>query len=164
MASGDTIPGRVRVILLDNQGNRNRVFGPLPQSKVDYFNQEFSPDEKQYVNTNKSSFVTAPAGSQKRSAPNAVFMSGERLIVQHTSSNDSNRDINLDVDAFEIEGVEVDLTRGKAAPTTIGQASQELSGSVAEDDSDWVDIYRYTVPDQTRFNMAGLFEAVGVEN
>jgi len=164
MANGDTIGGNVRVMLLDNQGNLNRVFGPLPQGKIDYTNQTTSPEERQYVNTGRSSFVTAPSGAQKRDAPNAFFESGEQLLIQHQSSSGSGRSIDHTSDSFEIEGVEVDKTRGNSAPTALTQANQELTGTTAEDDSDWVTMYQYTIPDQTRFLMAGVFEAVAIEN
>lgn len=164
MASGDTISGSVRIVLEDTQGNRNVVLGSLPQGKLDYTNQTVSPDEKTYVNTGRSARVTAPAGAQTRNAPDAVFESGERLIIQHKSNADNNLDIDLTFDAFDIEGVSKDLNRDNAFIEVLAQAQQELSGTVAQDDSEFVDIYQYTVPDRTRFFLAGSLEAIAIEN
>lgn len=164
MASGDTIAGQVRVVLEDAQGNRNVVFGSVPQSRVDYFNSSPQPDEKLYVNTMRSPLTSAPAGAQTRSAPDAVFESGEKLIVQHKSNSDNSRSHDLDKDAFEIEGAELDLNRENSFARTLTVADQEQSGTQSESASAFVDIFTFTVPDRTRFFMAGLFGAVGVEN
>jgi hypothetical protein len=164
MATGDTVTGAVRVVLEDTQGNQNVVLGSLPQSKVDYTNNDVSPDEKTYVNTMMSSRVTAPAGAQTRRAPDAVFEAGEKLIVQHQSADDSDsQSIDLDADSFDIEGVAVDLNRDNAFIEVKAAADSNLSGTVAEDEDDWVNIYQTEIPDRTRFFMAGAFEAVALQ-
>lgn len=163
MATGDTIPGQVRILLEDAQGNRNIVLGAIPQGRIDYFNSDVSPDEKLFINATLSNSVTAPAGSQKKTAPDAVFEAGERLIVQHKSNSDNSRSHDADADGFEIEGVEYDLNRDNAFTRTLTAADQELSGTISESDSEFVDIFRFTVGDRTRFFAAGSLEAVGVE-
>lgn len=164
MATGDTVTGAVRVVLVDTQGNRNVVLGSLPQSKVDYTNNDVSPDEKTYVNTMMSSRVTAPGGAQTRRAPDAVFEAGEKLVVQHQSSDDSDsQSINLDADSFDIEGVAVDLNRDNGYIEVKANADNELSGTVTEDEDEWVDIFKTTIDDRTRYFMAGAFEAVAIQ-
>lgn len=163
MAAGDTIGGEIRIVLEDTQGNRNVVMGSLPQSKVDYTNQDTSPDERQYINTARTSKVTAPSGAQRRSAPDAYFEAGERMIIQHKSSNDQSRNIDHTADAFDIEGVFVDKNRNNSYSGSLSQSDQELTGTTSENDEGFEDIYQYTVPDRTRFNVAGAFEAVAIE-
>lgn len=164
MATDDTISGSVRIILEDTQGNRNVVFGSVPQAQLDYTNNDVSPDEKTYVNTRRSSKVAAPSGSKTRSAPNAVFEAGEKLIVQHKASATVSNDIDLDADTFSLEGITVDLNRDNSFIEVLDQSDQELSGSVAEDDSEFVDFYQFTVPDRSRYLLAGEQEAVAIEN
>lgn len=164
MATGDTISGQVRFVLVDTQGNRNIVFGSIPQSQVDYTNRDPNADERTYVNTRRAAKVAAPAGAKTRSAPNAVFEAGEKLIVQHKASAEVSNDVDLDADSFSLEGVSVDLNRDNSFIQVLDQSDQELSGSVAEDDSEFVDIYQFTVPDRTRYLLAGEQEAVAIEN
>jgi hypothetical protein len=164
MASGDTIPGQVRLVLEDAQGNRNIVLGAIPQNRVDYFNNDTQPDERLYINATEADSVTAPAGSQKKKARDAVFEAGEKLIVQHKSNSDNGRSIDHDAGGQEIEGVEFDLNRQNAFTRTLTVSDQELSGTTAESASEFVDMYRFTVPDRTRFFVAGSFESVAVEN
>jgi hypothetical protein len=163
MGSGDTIDGQIRVVLEDTQGNRTIVVGSLPQDKVDYTNDTKSPDERQYINTGRSSRVTAPDGAQKRDAPNAVFEAGERLIIQHKSSSDSGRSIDHDFDSFGLEGVSFDLNRNNGFTETLTVADQELTSDISESDEQFVDIYQFTVPDRQRYFLAGQLEAVGIE-
>lgn len=164
MATGDTIGGAVQVVREDTQGNRTIVMGSVPQDKVDYFNNSVSAEEKLYVNTGRSDRVGKPAGAESHDAPDAVFESGEKLIVQHQASSTVTNDIDLDADSFTISGVSVDKNRGNAFTQTLTQADQELSGTAAEDDTGWVDMYEFTVGDRRRFHMAGEFEAVAVES
>jgi len=164
MATGDTIGGSVRVVLEDTQGNRNVVLGSLPQDKVDYFNNDVNQDAKQYVNTMRSNKVTAPAGAQKRSAPDAVFEAGEKIIIQHQSSNDSGRDIDHTTDSYNLEGVTEDLNRGNSFGETLTQSNQQLTGTSSESATGFVDIFSHTIPDRQRFFLAGEYEAVAVEN
>ena len=164
MASGDTIDGSVRVVLEDTQGNRNIVLGSLPQNKLDLVNQTLDPNERLYVNTSLTGRTSAPAGAQTRTAQNAVFEPGEKLIVQHQSTSASGRSHDLDADAYGLEGVVVDLNRGNDFSETLTVSDSDLSGTVAESDSEFVDIYQFTVPDRQRYLMAGQQEAVGIEN
>lgn len=164
MASTDTISGSVRVILEDTQGNRTIVHGDTPQNQVDYTNQTVAPDERYYLNTARSSMVNKPAGARSHNAPGMVFESGEKLIVQHKASATVTNDINLDADAFTISGVSVDKNRGNSYNNTLTQSDQELTGTVGESDTEWVDFFEYTVPDRRRFLVAGEFEAVAIES
>jgi hypothetical protein len=164
MATDDTISGQVRYVLEDTQGNRNIVFGSVPQAQLDYTNRSPNADEKTYVNTRRSSKVAAPAGAKTRSAPNAVVEAGEKLIVQHKASASVTNDINLDRDSFSLEGVTVDLNRDNSFIDVLDQSDQELSGSVGESTSEFVDMYQYTVPDRQRFLLAGEQEAAATEN
>jgi hypothetical protein len=164
MATDDTISGQIRVVLEDTQGNRNVVFGSVPQEQTDYTNNTVSPDEKTYVNTRRSSKVAAPSGAKTRSAPNAVFESGEKLIIQHKASATVTNDINLDADTFSVEGITVDLNRDNSFIDVLDQSDTNKSGSVGEDDSNFVDFFEYTVGDRERFLMAGELEAVAIES
>jgi len=164
MGTGDTISGSVRILLVDTQGNRNVVFGSLPQDKLDDTNNDLNPDQKVYVNTGRSGRVTAPAGAQTRSAPDAVFEAGEQIVIQHQASATVTNDIDLTADSFDIETVSKDLNRDNAFINVLGQNDQELSGSVAEDDAEFVDMYQYTVPDRTRVFIAGAIAAAAIEN
>ena len=164
MATGDTIAGSVQVVLEDTQGNQNIVFGAIPQAQVDYTNNTVSPDEKTYVNTRRSSKIAAPAGAKRRSAPNAVFESGEKLLIQHKASATVANDIDHDFDGFLIEGVTVDLNRDNPFidPKTV--ADQELTADPSENADEFETFYETTIGDRERFLMAGEIEAVAAEN
>lgn len=164
MATGDTISGSVRVVLRDTQGNENVVFGSIPQSQTDYENQSLSPDEKTYVNTRRSGKVAAPSGAKTRSAPNAVFESGEQLLVQHQASATVTNDVDHDADTFSLEGVTVDLNRGNSFIDVKDVSDQELSSDPAESADEFVTIYQTTVGDRERFLLAGEQEFTAVEN
>lgn len=164
MATGDTIDGSIRVVLEDTQGNRNIVLGSLPSNKLDLANQTLDPNERLYVNTSLTGRTSAPAGAQTRTAQNAVFEPGEKLIVQHKASATVTNDIDLEADTFGLEGVTVDLNRDNDFSETLTASDQELSGSAAESDTEYVDFYQFTVPDRQRFLLAGQQEAAAVEN
>jgi len=163
MAAGDTIDGQIRIVLEDTQGNRNIVLGSLPQNKLDLVNQTLDPNERTYVNTSLTMRTSAPAGAQTRTAENAVFEPGESLIVQHKSTTASARSHDVDFDAYGIEGVTVDLNRGNDFSETLTASDQEIASNVSESDTEFVDIFKFTVPDRQRFLLAGQLEAVGIE-
>lgn len=164
MATGDTHPGQVRIVLEDTQGNQNVVFGSVPQSQLDYTNNSVSPDEKTYVNTRRSSQVAAPGGAKTRSAPNAVFESGEKLLVQHQASSTTANDIDHDFDSFTLEGITVDLNRDNSFIDVKTVADQELTADPTETTDGWTTFYETTVGDRERFLLAGEQEAVAIEN
>lgn len=164
MASGDTIDGQIRIVLEDTQGNRNIVLGTIPANKLDLVNQTLDPNERLYVNTSLTGRTSAPAGAQTRTAQNAVFEPGEKLIVQHQSASASGRSHDLDFDATALEGVTVDLNRGNDFSETLTVSDSSLTGTVSESASNFVDIFEFTVPDRQRFLLAGQQEAAGIEN
>lgn len=164
MASGDTIGGSIRVLLEDTQGNRNVVIGDLSQSQVDGVNESRSPDEEIYFNTGLSGHVTAPGGAQKRTARNAVFEPGEKVVIQHESNDDNSRDIDRDGDYFDIDIIRRDMNRDNSYTGKLTASHQELTGTVAESDDGYVDIYETTVPDRMEIYIAGVLNATAVEN
>lgn len=163
MATGDTIKGSIQVVLEDRQGNQNVVFGSVPQAQVDYTNEDPNPDEKTYINTRRSSKIAAPAGAKTRSAPNAVFEAGEKILIQHKASASVTGDIDHDADAFLLEGVTVDLNRNNSFVDPKTVADQRLEADVTESTDGYVTFYEAKVDDRERFLLAGEFEAVAIE-
>jgi len=165
MATGDTVGGRVRVVREDSEGNTVRVFGPVNQSRIDYLNNDVGPDERLYVNTSLTGLRAKPAGAESITATDAVFFAGEVLKVQHRANSTVSNDIDHDnPDSFDINILETDLNRGASFPETLTVSDQELSADPAEATGAWVTFYEVTVPDRTRYNLGGSFEAVAVEN
>lgn len=164
MAGGDTIAGKVRIVRQDAEGNVTRILGPHSQDRLDYFNNTVNPNEKLYYNVSVSDRVGAPANAETKVAPDAQFLAGEVLRVQHKSSNleeaadyDKGDTVNIDI-------LEADQNRGSIAPDQLTIDDQELSSNPTTSKSDWVTFYEVTVPDRKEWRIAGQLEAVAVED
>lgn len=163
MATGDTIPGKVRLVREDTEGNRTVVAGPYSTSVTDYDNQSFNPEEFLYVNTPISGRMDAPASSRETVATDTVFKSGEKYIVQHKSNADNSRSIDHDYDGFALDIMKRDLNRDTISPDELTVADQELSSDVSESASDYVTIFQETVPDRREYRHVGRFGVTPAE-
>lgn len=163
MGTGDTISGQVRVVRETTQEARIPVLKDVRQDRVDYFNNDVDTDNELFINA-EHPLVGAPANAETRRAPGAEFMSGETLVVQHKANSSVTNDIDHTSDSFAIGVVERDTNTGEERRRDLTQADQELTGSTDEDTSNWVDMYQFTIPDETRMALGGSFEAVAVEN
>lgn len=165
MGTGDGIPGNVRVVREDTEGNVVRVFGPTSNSRLDAKNNNTTAEEKLYLNTGRSARKGKPAGAENQEVPDAVWESGEKLYVQHKANSTVSNDIDHDnADAFEIGAVSLDLNRGNFFPQQLTAADTELSSDPSESDTEYVTFFEYTVPDRTRLYLAGVFMAAAIEN
>lgn len=164
MATGDTHSGQVRIVREDTEGNRVVVAGPFSQDRIDYFNNSVNSEDKLYLNASLTSRVGKPLQAEERRAPGANFQSGERVIIQHKANTTVTNDIDVSVNAFDVDILRQDKNRGRIYPDSLTQADQELSTDPAESTTDFVDFYRETVPDRTEFRIAGSVEAVAIEN
>lgn len=166
MGTGDGMPGNVRVVREDTEGNIVRVFGPEANQRLDTKNENTTAEEKLYLNTSISSSKGKPAGAEEQVVPNAIWESGEVLKIQHkANSSFGSSKIDYDQeDAFEIGAVSVDLNRGNKFPEKLTSADTELSADVDESTSDYVTFFKYTVPDRQRLYLAGVLGAAAVEN
>lgn len=164
MATGDTIPGKVRISREDTEGARLPVAGPFQQDRVDYFNNDVQPDEKLYINTMHSDRVAKPAGAEAVSAQQASFAAGEVLYVEFQANSTVANDIDHDADSFAIDVLTLDRNRDKIFPDTLSVADQELSADPTESATSYVDMFQYTVPDRQEVRVVGAFESVAVEN
>lgn len=162
MAQGDTIPGEIRILREDTEGNRNVVFGPRSQSEVDD-NADLSPEEQIYLNTGISDRVTAPNGAKKYTVPDADFQAGEKLIIQHKASSLSEAS-DSDFDGWFIDTLTRDMNRGRIYPQTLTAGDNEITGDPSTSTSDYVDVFEETVPDRQEYRLAGSLIATVVEN
>jgi hypothetical protein len=165
MATGDSIDGAIRVVRQDAEGNILRVFGPIGQDRVDYFNNDLDAEEKLYLNTALSDRRSKPSGAESMQVPDMQWGPAEVLRVQHmadaTVANDIDRDLS---GAYEIDAVVTDLNRNVAFPETLRTPDNELESDPAEAKDSWVTFFEYTVGDRRRLNLAGRFGAAAVEN
>jgi hypothetical protein len=163
MATGNTISGQVRVVREPTQEARIPVLKDLRQDRVDYHNNDVDTDNELFINAHHA-LVGAPGAAETRGAPNAEFMPGETLVVQHKANADVANDIDLDADSHAIGIVERDQNTDEERRRDLTQADQELAGTAQEETDEWVDMYQVTVPDETRIALAGSFMSVAVES
>lgn len=165
MATGDTIPGGIRVMRVTAEGSTERIFGPEPQDRVDYVNGSSSAEEKLYINTAISDRMKKPSGAESKTVPDAQWGPGETILIQHRADSTVANDIDVDLaGAFAISGVETDMNRNTKYPNTLRSGDNSVSNDVAEATDDWVTFFKYTVGDRKKFNMAGPFGVSAVEN
>ena len=164
MATGDTIPGKLRLVRVDTEGNREIVAGPYGSEELDDFNGNFSPEDYLYLNTMMTDRKSAPLQAREEASPGAQFVSGERLEIEFQANSSVANDVDHDVDSFKVDILRLDQNRGRVYPDTLTVANQELSADVSESATDYTPIYRETVPDRTEYRIAGRLAAAAVEN
>jgi len=165
MASGETIDGAVRVVREDTEGNTVRVFGPIDQERVDYANQQLSADNKLYLNTSLSDRKGKPTNAESQTVPDAQFLAGETLKVQHSADSSVSNDIEAGASgAYEIDTLVRDMNRNNVFPETLRAPDNEISGTVSESTSQFVTFYQFTVPDRQEYSLTGRFGAAALEN
>lgn len=170
MTTDDLIPGQVRVVRETTQEARIPVLKDIRQQRVNYSNPDSTgtdvsraPSEQLFINAHHA-LVGAPSDAETRRAPAAEFFAGETLIVQHKANAGVPNPIELEDDTFSIGVVERDNNTGESRSRDLTSAQQELTGTATEQTDQWVDIYQFTVPDETQFALAGSFEAVAQES
>lgn len=163
MATGDQIPGQIRIVRKTTQGTERPVLKDVNQDRVDYsVDNDIDAVNKLYLNAHLPD-VGAPGMAETRRAGSAEFFPGEVIKVQHKSNSDNSRSIDHDYDAFDIGVVEQDTNTGERRTTALTVADQELSSDQSESDSDFVTFFEFTVPDRTQLALGGSIEAVAVE-
>lgn len=156
-------PGKVRVVREDAEGNVVRILGPHQVDRIDYTNNDASQQEHLYYNVSISDRVGAPANAETKTAPNASWMPGEVLRIQH-QANSGTPTLDYDFDGVNVEILEQDQNRGSIAPETLTVDDQELSSNPTSGTDGWTTFYEATVPNRTQWRIAGSFEAVAEAN
>lgn len=164
MTTGDTIPGKVRFIRVDTEGNRSVVAGPYSTSELDDVNQTFVPEDYIYLNTMMSRRKSAPAHAREEAAPGAQFLSGERIELEFKANATVGNDVDHDADTIGLDILREDKNRGRVYPDQLTVADQELSSDVTESASEWNTVFRETVPDRTEYRLVGKQGYAPVEN
>lgn len=164
MATNDTIPGKIRLVRVDTEGNKEVVAGPFGSSELDDVNQTFNPEDYLYLNTILSGRKSAPGNARELAAPDAQYESGEELHVEFVANATVSNDVDHDFDAFTIEVLRRDKNRGRIYPDTLTVADQELSSDPTESTSDYVTIFKETVPDRQEYRVVGRVAAAAIEN
>lgn len=164
MATGDTIPGKVRFVRVDTEGNRNIVAGPYSTSELDDENQALNPEDYIYLNTSQSSRKSAPLQAREESAPGAQFMSGERVELEFKANATVANDVDYDADTIGLDILRMDKNRGRIYPDQLTVADQELSADVTESATEWNTVFKETVPDRTEYRLVGKQAYAPIEN
>lgn len=163
MASGDQIPGQIRVVRVTTQGTEIPVLKDINQDRVDY-NTDNTVDavNKLFINAHLPE-VGAPGQAETRRTDMAEFFPGETFKVQHQSNSDNSR--SIDVDSLEVDMgiVEKDTNTGERRTSALTQADQETTSDPAESATSFVDFYTFTVPDRTQIALGGSFACVATE-
>jgi hypothetical protein len=162
MASGDTIPGSIRVQRVDTEGNNVNIFNSFDQSRVDGTKTTDASDLL-YLNTKYSDRYSKPSGAESRSNADAEFAAGEELLILHRSAGST---ASIDVDeasAFTVNVVQEDLNRGRFFTPTLTAPDNEVTSNPSADPDEFVQVYKFTVPDRQRLLLAGSFEATATE-
>ena len=151
MAIGDTIAGVIRIVKEEGGGHRPLVLGATPTSYVD-------KDETYFTHINPDPELSIARGDHKKVCKGAVFESGEIMDIQHKSSSDEVAG-DHDADEFFIEVIEVDLNHPKRpVPRTLTVQDNELTADPTTSTTEWVSIFKFTVPDRRRIALAGMFK------
>lgn len=164
MATGDQIPGQIRVNRVTTQGTEIPVLKDLNQDRVDYSVANSTASvNKLFINAHLPQ-VGAPGDAETRRTDMAEFFPGETFRVKHTSNTDNSRSIQVDnADIADIGIVEQDVNTGERRTSSLTNADQELTSTPSESASSFVTFYEFTVPDRTQIALAGSFEAVAIE-
>jgi len=163
MGSGDTINGAVRVLRIDTEGNRVNIFNSFEQDRVDYLNNSVSAEEKLFLNTSLSDRYSKPAGAEARTNASAVYNPGEELVIAHKADSSG---VSIDVDesgAYAINVVQEDLNRNRFFTPTLRTPDNEIGSDPSVSTSEFVEFFKFTVPDRQRLRLAGSFQAVATE-
>jgi hypothetical protein len=164
MTTGDTIPGKVRLVRVDTEGNREVVAGPYSTNETDDTNQTFTPEDYIYINTQLTDRKSAPLQAREEKAPRAEFQSGEQYVVEFQANSTVGNNVDHDFDGFSFDILRRDRNRGRIYPDTLTVSDQELSSDVTESATEYKAIFRETVPDRTEYRHAGRFAVAPVEN
>lgn len=149
MAAGDTIAGVVRIVKEEAGGHRVVVLGSIPTSYVD-------KDSSYFTHVNPDPDLMMTRGDHKYIAKGAIFEASEVLDIQHLSSS-SEVAGDYDADEFFIDVIETDLNHPKRpVPKTLTVHDTELTSDPTTSVTDWVSIFKYTVPDRRRIAIAGM--------
>lgn len=163
MATGDQIPGQIRVVRKTTQGTEKPVLKNINQDRVDYsVANDVDAVNKLYLNAHLPD-VGAPGQAETRQAGMAEFFPGEKVKIMHQSNTDNARSIDVDASEFDVGIVEQDVNTGERQTSSLTVSNQKLSSDPAEDDGDFVTFFEFTVPDRTQIALGGSFEAVAVE-
>lgn len=164
MATGDTIAGKVRFVLVDTEGNRVVVAGPYDTSELDDFNNSFVPEDYIYLNTQASSRKSAPLQAREEAAPRAQFRSGEEIVLEFVANATVTNDVDHDANTISLDILRQDKNRGRIYPDTLTVQDQELSSDVTESATEYKEVFRETVPDRTEIRLVGKQAYAPVEN
>lgn len=158
MASGDTISGQIRVSKLTTLGDLITVAGNFGSAEVDH---KADPENAVYINPNPK--YNLPVGASSYGAPQAIFGAGEKIRVQHKSSNLAE-DVKYDADEIFVGTIVEDLNTGMTRSSQLTAQDTEIESDPTSSTSEYVTIFEYTVPDRQRIFISGAFNVAATEN
>lgn len=159
MGAGDTINGELRFEREKPSGTKLIPYGPVGTSLLD---NRGDVENQMYINPSRAWNRPPPGAGNRSFAPGLVFFPGEEVRVQHKSAN-LEEAADYDADEFEVSIIDLDLNTGEASPKSLTVANTELSSNPTTSTSDWVTIYKVTVPDRHRYYVAGAVNLAAVE-
>jgi hypothetical protein len=169
MASGDNIPGQIRVRVQRGDGSLETVIGPRNAREW----RQTSLKEKLFLNMRLPLIArhhTPPVEGGRFIGPaqRLRIMSGETLQVEHQSNTDNSRTIDVSADEFELGAVELDTNYPKGhndheEQRTLTVNDNEVSSNPSEDASGWVSLFKYTPSHPNLIMLGGPQQANAVE-
>jgi len=156
VAAGDTISGNLRFARQKANGSVEVVAGPFSSWEMDH---KGDPSNSPWFNVPRD---YAPQGANLKYAKDAVWKSGEIILVQHKSASLAEA-ADYDADEVFIGVLQEDLNRDERIPRTLTVADTELTSDPTTSTSDWVTVFKYTVPDRTKIALFGMSNVAVVE-
>lgn len=163
MATGDTIPGAVKLFREENDGSLVPLTGDIPVSRIDSYNNSRTPEEEFYINASLTDFISIPGGASEQVIADAQYLVGETIVVKLKASSNPANDLDVDAESITIETVREEKARGRKQPDTLGGSDNEVSTNPDTPVGEYTEYFRFTVPDETEIRIAGEFAPVPVE-
>lgn len=154
MATGDTVPGKIRIM-------KKTVGGSLvPVVRgIDYDLADKDTTGTLYINPSRNRNLSE---NEEAKYTNVEFHEDEKILIQHLSRSLAEA-VQYDADEFDIGIIVEDLNTGDVYADSLNTQDQALGSDPTTSTSDYVTIFEYTISGRKEVGLHSKFRAAAIE-